>query len=215
MSDQATPLDSHLSQRARNIRSGRGWGTMERISFIYGFPAPECLPNLEVQHAADRALQTHGEWPLQYAGHPGNIGLRDILVAKLARDQGMRVTRDNLLITAGSSQGLALVADLLLDPGDVVLCEAPSFIGTVRMMMNLGVDLRGVPLDDDGVRVDALADILARVRDEGKRAKLFYVIPNFQNPTGVTTTLERRRRTIRGRPARLAFTRRSTSGSLP
>lgn len=190
------PLTDQLSQRARNLRAQRGWGAMEKTSFIYGFPAPDCLPNAEVQRATEIALQTHGEWPLQYSGAPGNNGLRDILAQKLARDQGIHATRDNLLITVGSSQALALVCDLLLDPGDVVLSEAPTFLGAVKLMKNLGVNIAGVPLDENGVRVDELEKILKNLRAQGKKPKFFYVIPNFQNPTGVTTTLERRKRIV-------------------
>jgi 2-aminoadipate transaminase len=78
----------------------------------------------------------------------------------------------------------------------VVLSEAPTFLGTVRMMKNMGVDIEGVPLDENGVRVDALEAILKRLKAAGKRAKMFYVIPTFQNPSGVTTTLERRQRIV-------------------
>ena len=167
------PLTHQLSQRAKNLRAARGWGAMEKTSFIYGFPAPDCLPNAEVLRATEVALKTHGEWPLQYSGSPGNNGLRDILVEKLARDQGIRVTRDNLLITVGSSQALALVCDLLLNPGDVVLSEAPTFLGAVRLMKNLGVQIEGVPLDENGVQVDALEATLKSLRAQGKHPKFF------------------------------------------
>ena len=188
-----TALSSHLSARARSIRLGGGWARNEAISFIYGFPAPECLPNEDIAAATARALRTHGEWALQYGGDPG---LADVLIKKLARDQKIICTRDNLMITAGSSQALAYICELLLDPGDVVLSEAPTFLGTARMMRNLGVEIEPVPLDDDGVRVDALEAALVRLRAAGKKPKLFYVIPTFQNPSGVTTTLERRKRIV-------------------
>ncbi len=189
-------ISTHLSRKASHIKVSRGWGKNEAISFVYGFPAPELLPNDLVLSATDTALHQQGEWPLQYAGTPGSNGLRDTLIQKLARDQKITATRENLLLTAGSSQAISYICELLLDPGDVVLSEAPTFLGTVRMMKNMGVDIEGVPLDENGVRVDALEAILKRLKAVGKRAKMFYVIPTFQNPSGVTTTLERRQRIV-------------------
>ena len=189
----SSALSTHLSTRAQNIQVGGGWARNEAISFIYGFPAPECLPNIAIGDATIRALKKHGEWALQYGGDPG---LADVLINKLARDQKIKCTRANLMITAGSSQALAYICELMLDPGDVVLSEAPTFLGTARMMRNLGVEIESVPLDDDGVRVDALEATLMRLHTAGQKPKLFYVIPTFQNPTGVTTILERRKRIV-------------------
>ncbi len=186
-------LSPSVSARAKAIRTGAGWAPNESISFIYGFPAPECLPNEAIAGASARALKTHGEWALQYGGDPG---LANVLIKKLARDQKIMCTRENLMITAGSSQAIANICELMLDPGDVVLSEAPTFLGTARMMRNLGVEIEPVPLDDDGVRVDQLEASLIRLRTAGKKPKLFYVIPTFQNPTGVTTTLARRQRIV-------------------
>lgn len=187
-------ISAHLSRKASNVKVSRSWAKNEAVSFVYGFPAPELLPHDLVLNATDAALHQQGEWPLQYAGLVGDKGLRETLIAKLARDQKIIATSANLMLTAGSSQAIAYICDLLLDPGDVVLSEAPTFLGTVRMMKNSGVEIEGVPLDEHGVRVDALEDILKRLKAQGKRPKLFYVIPTFQNPSGVTTTLERRKR---------------------
>ena len=126
--------------------------------------------------------------------HAAIPGLIEELGAKLGRDQGIDATAENILITNGASQALALIIDLLVDPGDIVLSEAPTWSGAVHNFKAAGAEVRSVPNDADGLVVDALESQLKRLKDEGKRAKFLYFIPNFQNPTGVTTTLDRRQR---------------------
>lgn len=166
------------------------------ISFSMGFPDPVNLPYEGIAGATERSMGTHGEWPLQYGAVKGYDGLIDLLVEKLGRDQGITCTRDNLLLTSGGSQALALLCDLFLDPGDTIFSEAPTWSGAVAVFKNVGAKVESIPLDDDGTRVDVLEAKLKELRAQGIAPKALYMIPNFQNPGGMTTTLERRKQIV-------------------
>jgi 2-aminoadipate transaminase len=189
-----------LSQRAADLaakpRLGRVEDAASRISFTFGFPDPASLPAESVEAATGRALRREGRWALQYGDTTGYRGLIDVLLAKLKRDQGIDASPDNVLITAGGSQAMALVLDAFVDRGDAVVTEAPTWLGAVHAFRNVGARPVPVPVDDEGTDVVAVERELAHLRDEGVRPKLIYVISNFQNPTGISTTVERRRRLI-------------------
>jgi 2-aminoadipate transaminase len=186
-----------LSARARGAADNRGQPAREGVvSFVGGSPDAATLPLDGIAAATARAMRTHGEWPLQYGPAFGYEGLLDLLADKLGRAQGIACARENLLLTAGGSQALGLLCDLFLDRGDTILSEAPTWLGAVRIFKNAGVEVESVPLDEEGPRADLLEQKLADLRRRGVHPKLFYTIPNFQNPTGATTTLERRRRIV-------------------
>jgi 2-aminoadipate transaminase len=190
-------LDALLSTRGRNApgsalsdpRLSAGY-----ISFIYGFPDMDSLPNPTVLSATQSALEKHGDWALQYGKTTGVAELVDVLLAKLQRDQGIAAGPKNLMITAGGSQAVQLVLDLLVDPGDVVIAEAPTWMGFIDALNNVGGKLVTVPLDDEGTDVEALEETLQRLRSEGVTPKFIYIISNFQNPSGISTTQPRRER---------------------
>ncbi|MGH2395306.1 MAG: PLP-dependent aminotransferase family protein, partial [Candidatus Limnocylindria bacterium] len=193
----ANPIPSLLSERAQRsgpARLGNPRDSASRISFLAGFPDPGSLPKSDIVESTRVALEKDGEWALQYGSARGYPGLIEELVKKLGRDQGIQATPDNILITNGASQALALIVDLLVDAGDIVLSEAPTWSGAVHNFRAAGAEVRTVPIDANGLAVDALERELEQLAANGKRAKLLYFIPNFQNPTGVTTTLERRQR---------------------
>lgn len=194
----ATGVDGLLSQRGHNVGESRGLpGAREGvISFSGGFPDPARFPYTEIAEATARTMQTHGQWPLQYGPSMGYEGMLDFLVEKLGKHQGIRCSRENLLLTAGGSQALALLCDLFVDQGDTVLSEAPTWMGAGRIFRNVGAEVESVPLDGEGTRVDALEERLRDLKARGVTPKFFYIIPNFQNPSGVTTTLARRQRIV-------------------
>jgi len=167
-----------------------------RISFVYGFPDPGSLPADEVAEATTRALQRNGQWALQYGDTAGYRGLIDVLRTKLKRDQGIIAERANVLITAGGSQALQLVLDAFIDWGDTVITEAPTWLGAIQAFKNVGATVVSIPVDDQGTDTAALARELARLRAAGIQPKLIYVISNFQNPSGISTTVARRQRLI-------------------
>ena len=195
----AATLDALLSTRGKDLpppRIGDPRKSADLISFMSGFPDPASLPAQQVAEATARAMEKDGRWALQYGATMGYTGLVDALLDKLGRHQGIRAGRENVLITAGGSQAVALTLDLLVDPGDTVLMEEPTWMGFVYALNNLGAKSVGVPVDEHGTDVEALERELKRLTAEGVRPKLIYVIPNFQNPSGVSTTLARRKRIV-------------------
>jgi 2-aminoadipate transaminase len=200
MADTATStVDSLLSTRARRFgpaRLGNPRNSASKISFLAGFPDPASLPKADIIESTRVSLEREGEWALQYGSAMGYSGLIDELVRKLGRDQGIVAGPENILVTNGSSQALALIVEMLVDPGDVVLSEQPTWSGAVHNFNVAGADIRPIPIDEQGTNVNVLERVLNELKAGGKRAKMFYTIPNFQNPTGVTTTLERRERII-------------------
>jgi 2-aminoadipate transaminase len=161
------------------------------IPLTYGFPDPGSFPIEELIETAARMLRSHGKDALQYGPIAGPEPFLDLLVAKLAAE-GIGATRDNLLVTAGGSQGIDLVTHLLVDPGDPIVVEAPTFIGALQTFRNAEADVHEVPLDEDGMDVERLEALLQRLEARGRRPKFIYTIPTFQNPTGVTLSRERR-----------------------
>jgi 2-aminoadipate transaminase len=160
------------------------------ISFAGGLPAPEVFPFEEVQRAADAVLQQQGrKTALQYSPTEGYLPLRELLVRHMAR-YGIKVTPANVLITTGSQQGLDLIGRLFINPGDRILTESPTYLGALQAWSAYQADYLPVPIDDDGLDVDHLE---AQLRGG---PKFLYILPNFQNPAGVTLGLDRRRRLV-------------------
>jgi DNA-binding transcriptional MocR family regulator len=190
-------IEELFSNRARLAGPGmvgsNPRGIAELIAFAGGYPDASSLPIQDIIESARIALERDGEWALQYAFGTGVPELVEQLLAKLGRDQGIRATPENILITNGSSQALQLIFELFLNPGDVIVCESPCFMGALWRMRASGADVREIPLDRHGLDIGVLAETLEHVQAEGRRAKLLYLVPNFQNPTGITYTLERRR----------------------
>lgn len=185
-----------FSARGKHVQSPRLAGVNYELTFNWGYPDPACLPNEAVLEAAERALRTHGQDPLQYGGAMGNPKFADQLVEKLRRDQKMDITRDNIMITSGSMPILGLMCDLFVNVGDTVIVEAPTFLGAVRVMKNAGAKVIGIDLDANGMKLDQLEAALAKLKTQNITPKFIYVIPNFQNPTGLTTPVERRQAII-------------------
>jgi 2-aminoadipate transaminase len=166
------------------------------ISFIYGFPDAATLPNQTVLAATAQALAADPEWALQYGKTTGEARLISVLLDKIKRDQGIRADHDNMMLTAGSSQAIQLLLDLLVDPGDVVIAEAPTFLGFIDTVAVAGAEIIGVPVDQEGIDVGAVERSLTELRERGVTPKFIYCISNFQNPSGNSTTVERRKRLI-------------------
>lgn len=160
------------------------------ISFAGGLPAPELFPVTEMKAAVDRAFDQHGRELMQYGAAKGVPALREWALHHVAEKEGIHGELENVLITTGSEQALDLVGKALVDPGDVVLVEQPTYLCAVDVFKSYGARLVSVAMDDDGMRTDALEETL-KAHPE---AKLLYTVPNFQNPTGRTIPLERRQK---------------------
>lgn len=165
------------------------------ISFAPGYPAPENFPWDDYRAIADDILAARGRATLQYGPTRGLPSLLDVIVEMLA-GRGITAAHDDLIVTTGSQQGLDLVARVFLDPGDVALVELPSYTGAITAFRNAQASLVGVEQQADGIDLVDLDRKLAQVRGEGRRVKFLYVVPNFQNPTGLLLSLEKRRRLL-------------------
>lgn len=160
------------------------------ISFAGGLPAPELLPTEEVAAATAEVLRTRGTQALQYGPTEGYLPLREWVADRLSTAE-MRVTPEHILITTGSQQALDLLARIFCDPGDSLLVESPTYMGALQAWGIYGVQYAGMPMDEQGLLIERLEEHLRR-----HSPKLAYVLPTFQNPSGVTLSLERRIRLI-------------------
>jgi DNA-binding transcriptional MocR family regulator len=152
------------------------------ISFAAGYPAADLFPLDELRDVAASLLGGDGE-ALQYGPTKGHLPLVEALVAEMAR-RSVTAVPEELLVTTGSQQGLDLAARVLTGPGDTVLVELPTFTGAISAFRNAQAHVTGVRQGPDGIDLDDLERITATLAREGRRVKLLYVVPNFQNPTG-------------------------------
>ena len=160
----------------------------EIISFAGGLPAPELFPVEGMKEACVKALDTAGMKALQYYKTEGLPSLREKIASRMNRKFGTSVTLDNILIVTGSQQALDLAGKLFLDEGDVVLCESPTYLGALDAFKAYRPKFVEVETDDEGMVPEDLEKKI-----QGEKVKLIYVIPDFQNPTGKTWTIERRK----------------------
>ena len=167
----------------------------EIISFAGGFPAPDHFPLEELKEIAASLIMEKGQSVLQYGGTDGYGPLKEELV-KLALADNIKVSSENIIVTVASQQALDLVGKIFINPGDNILVELPSYLGGLQAFGAYGANMDGVPLDNDGIRVDILEEKLKKAKSEGKQYKFLYVIPDFHNPAGVTLNTERRKKII-------------------
>lgn len=160
------------------------------ISFAGGLPAPELFPIDDIRVAAERVFAENGAQAFQYGVTEGVTSLRELIVAEMASRQ-VACSADDVLITTGSQQGLDLLGKIFLDPGDVILTETPTYLAAIQAFQCFQARFQPVATDDQGVVPEAVDELAAN----GK-LRFLYVIPNFQNPTGRTLSLERRRKLV-------------------
>jgi 2-aminoadipate transaminase len=165
------------------------------ISFAPGFPDPEMFAWSEFREIAADLLSGSDGSVLQYGPTRGYKPLLAALLEILAQ-RGVSVSQEQLLVTTGSQQGLDLVARVLTDPGDVVLVELPSYTGAISAFRNVQAEMVGVRQEAEGIDLDNLDAVLRRLRADGRRVRFLYVVPNFQNPTGLILGREKRRRLL-------------------
>lgn len=159
------------------------------ISFAAGNPAPEAFPTEKVAQLSDELLRSDPILAMQYSVTEGYTPLRDFLKDWMKSKNCFVPDRDDLIVTSGAQQANELSCKVLLNEGDTLLCESPSFIGSLNAFKSYNVNLVGVELEDDGINLEKLETALKTE----KNVKLLYLIPNFQNPTGRTMSLEKRK----------------------
>src|ERR1700748_3273369 len=167
----------------------------EVISLATGLPDTSTFPAEDFAALMSRVAVDSSAAALQYGRTAGRKAARHCIVEVMAAE-GMTVETDDLMVTTGGQQVIDLVCRAFLDPGDVVVAEAPTYPGAVPCFTSYQADVVQVEMDGDGMRMDVLRETLDRLRAEGRRPKFIYTIPNFQNPGGVTLSLERRRELV-------------------
>ena len=166
------------------------------ISFAGGLPDVPSLPDEELLRATRIVLERERREALQYGGTFGAQPLREAIAERSSGIERLSLTDEHVIVTSGAAHGIGIACEALLDPGDVALVESPTFPGSLRTIHSFGAQVEAVPMDDDGIRTDLVEETLVRLRDEGKRAKLLYLIPTHQNPAGSTLPRARRERLL-------------------
>ena len=163
----------------------------EVVSLAGGMPFVSALPAEVITGSLEKVMREQGGVALQYGSGAGQPALREQILEVMALE-GIRGTVDNVVTTTGSQQALDLVTKLFIDPGDVILAEAPSYVGAIGVFRSYQASVVHVAMDDDGLNPDALRETIAHLRGQGRRIKFLYTIPNFHNPAGVTLSAARR-----------------------
>ncbi len=162
------------------------------ISFAGGFPDPQTFPKSGLADLFASVIKEDGDDILQYGASSGDTQLID----EIRRWENIQESTDELLITVGSTNAIYCYTRALVDEGDVIICEAPSFLGSVVAFESVGAEVVGVDMDADGLVMSDLKATITRLKAAGKNIKFIYTIPEFQNPTGITMSLARRRELI-------------------
>lgn len=162
------------------------------ISFSGGFPSPLTFPTEELKTIMMDVMDKEAAFALQYGATEGDILLRTLLVERYKRD-GLDVSIDNMIITTASQQALDLIAKMFIDRGDYVIVGLPSYLGGLSAFNSYGAQMIGIPMDEEGEDVQIMEDELKKLAAMGKKPKFIYLIPDFQNPAGVTMSEKRRK----------------------
>ncbi len=168
----------------------------EIVSLAGGMPYVTALPLDAMGEMAGRLVAQRGAVALQYGSAQGDLALRDGICEVMALE-GIRAHPDEVIVTVGSQQALDLITRIFVDPGDVVLAEAPSYVGALGTFASYQAQVVHVPMDDDGLVPEALSECLARLHSRGQRVKFLYTVPSFHNPAGVTLSAPRRAEVLR------------------
>jgi len=190
-----TPWEDRYAMRTQRMKSSAIRELLKLveqpdiISFGGGLPAPDIFPIKEFEEACMRVLENNGAIALQYGTTEGILSLRE-MIARHSEKYGLHITPDNVLITSGSQQALDLIGKILINRGDHVLVESPTYLGALQAWNAYGAEYITVRSDDNGMVTDELEAALR------SGPKFMYVLPNFQNPTGTTIPYERRKRLV-------------------
>src|SRR2546423_2053919 len=188
-------FESLLSSRARV-----GWGvsvatprpSMSALfEFGGGYPDPASFPYEGMIEATADMMKAEGAAAMTYGEPQGYRGLRELICHKYELFEKMKADPENIIVANGSGQALALAFGAFIDPGDVIIAEAPTFSGSLNTLRRHGPEILDVPVDDEGIVTDAVRERLEGLRRQGRRCKLIYTIVNFQNPAGPSQSLRR------------------------
>jgi 2-aminoadipate transaminase len=161
------------------------------ISFAGGLPSPETFPIDDLKSITIEVLENEGKEALQYSTTEGDTLLRRLLIDRY-KNQGLNIGMENLIITTGSQQAIDLIARIFINHDDYVFCGLPSYLGGISAFQVNGARLKGIPLDNQGLIPDELEKSIITLKELGRKTKLIYIIPDFQNPAGITLPESRR-----------------------
>lgn len=189
------------SARVKRIRSSEIRELLEIsqkpgvISFAGGLPNPKAFPVNDIKEIVNKILEEEPVKALQYGATGGLAEFREELV-KYAKKHGIETKFDEVFITVGSQQALDIVGRVFIDEGDVIFVALPTYLGAINAFLAYGAKLVGVPLDENGMRVDLLEEKIKELKKKGEKLKMIYTVPTFQNPAGVELSEERRKRMV-------------------
>lgn len=163
----------------------------EVVSLAGGMPFLDGLPLDIIADVSAKLIREHGTVAMQYGSGQGSPELREQILQVMALE-GISAHADDVVVTTGSQQALDLITRIFIDPGDVIIAEAPSYVGALGVFQAAQGEVVHVPMDDDGLIPEALEETLSRLAAQGRRAKFIYTVPNFHNPGGMSLSLERR-----------------------
>ena len=163
----------------------------EIISFAGGLPNPVSFPMEKLQESTNRVIEKYGSKVFQYSQTAGLVQLREYIANHLNTTQGMNVTAEEIIITTGSQQALDLIGKVLINPGDTVVLEEPGYLGAIQAFSQYRPNMKAVVMEEDGMDMELLQELL-----EENEAKFIYVVPNFQNPSGLTYSKGKREKLL-------------------
>ncbi|MFN3411866.1 MAG: aminotransferase class I/II-fold pyridoxal phosphate-dependent enzyme, partial [Exilispira sp.] len=169
----------------------------EIISFAGGLPAPNTFPVEELKEIVTSSLSKYGNIMLQYGSTEGDARLKKLLIKRFMDKTTVKnLNENNILIVSASQQALDMIGKLFIDRDDLIMVENPSYLGGLSAFRAYGAKMIGVDLEDDGIDIIQFEEKLEKIYKNGKKIKFFYTIPDFQNPSGVCTSLEKRKKII-------------------
>ncbi|MEE1306342.1 MAG: PLP-dependent aminotransferase family protein [Agathobacter sp.] len=163
----------------------------EIISFAGGLPNPVSFPMEKLQESTNRVIEKYGSKVFQYSQTAGLVQLREYIANHLNTTQGMNVTAEEIIITTGSQQALDLIGKVLINPGDTVVLEEPGYLGAIQAFSQYRPNMKAVVMEEDGMDMELLQELL-----EENETKFIYVVPNFQNPSGLTYSKGKREKLL-------------------
>ena len=166
------------------------------ISFGGGMPNPETFPMADLKSIMDDVMNQYGTIALQYGNTGGLNELRTEIVRLVRETENIKSSESQVLVTAGSQQGLYELAKILVNPGDAIITEEPTYVGAISAFDANEADMHSIPMDENGLKTELVEAEIKKLISKGKKPKFIYTIPTFQNPTGVTMSLDRRRHLI-------------------
>nr|1WST_A Chain A, multiple substrate aminotransferase [Thermococcus profundus] len=202
LSAEPINFDSFFSEKAMLMKASevrellKLVETSDVISLAGGLPAPETFPVETIKKIAVEVLEEHADKALQYGTTKGFTPLRLALARWMEKRYDIPMSKVEIMTVAGSQQALDLIGRVFLNPGDPIVVEAPTYLAAIQAFKYYDPEFISIPLDDKGMRVDLLEEKLEELRKQGKRVKIVYTVSTFQNPAGVTMSVDRRKKLL-------------------